>query len=52
MGMQISCGEIIFGVGIRTRINLNSEDVIHSFSVNKLNVHMDSLPGRISSVRI
>jgi len=48
--MQDSTRSIILPVRVRTRVNLNSEDVIHSFSLNKINVHMDCLPGRISSV--
>ena len=50
--MQDSTRSIMLPVGVRTRVNLNSEDVIHSFSLNKINVHMDCLPGRISSVVI
>jgi len=50
--IQDSTRSIIIPVGVRTRVNLNSEDVIHSFSLNKINVHMDCLPGRISSVVI
>jgi len=50
--IQDSTRSIIIPVRVRTRVNLNSEDVIHSFSLNKINVHMDCLPGRISSVVI
>jgi len=50
--IQDSTRSIMLPVGVRTRVNLNSEDVIHSFSLNKINVHIDCLPGRISSVVI
>lgn len=48
--IQDSTGSIIIPIGVGTRVNLNSEDVIHSFSLNKINVHIDCLPRRISSV--
>jgi len=50
--IQDSTRSIMLPVRVRTRVNLNSEDVIHSFSLNKINVHIDCLPGRISSVVI
>jgi len=50
--IQDSTGSIMLPIRVRTRVNLNSEDVIHSFSLNKINVHIDCLPGRISSVVI
>jgi len=50
--MQDSTRSMIIPVRVGTRVNLNSEDVIHSFSLNKINVHIDCLPGRISSVVI
>merc|ERR1711943_108060 len=50
--IQDSTRSIIMPVRVGTRVNLNSEDVIHSFSLNKINVHMDCLPRRISSVVI
>jgi len=48
--IQDSTRSMIIPVRVGTRVNLNSEDVIHSFSLNKINVHIDCLPGRISSV--
>lgn len=48
--IQDSTGSMMLPVRVRTRVNLNSEDVIHSFSLNKINVHIDCLPRRISSV--
>jgi len=50
--IQDSTRSIMMPVRVGTRVNLNSEDVIHSFSLNKINVHMDCLPRRISSVVI
>lgn len=46
LGIQDSNGELVFGIGMRVRANVSSQDVIHSFAVSKLNVHVDSLPGR------
>lgn len=51
-GPIVSSGQLVMPVGTNVLVRLTSRDVIHSFWVPRLNGKMDSVPGRVHSLRL